>query len=513
VVERVEGTLDARDRLTEEKVYDAATGGTLTNTISYGYDTNGSLTSRIATAGGSLTEVWDVRGRLQSATDVQGSTNKQALYRYDPDGIRLREEVTTTTGGVTTKEIKLLVVDHQSPAGYAEVIEERTESGLIVATYVYGAGLDPISVARSGQPVGLYLVDGHSGVRQVIDLLTAAVLAGSRYDAFGNKVASAGTFSDPIGYRGERLDPVLAQHYFRGRPYQAPTGRFTAMDPQADTYANPLEVNRHTYAGADGIDNLDPSGQSFIASVGNFFVRASLFSFYLGTALTVFGVAAHVLGFREEAALIFDVAALSFAAAFAFATAFELWIAAAPATAFAADRVQRIGSRFQRMRPLDVQVRASQNPQSANYFAQFRGRTYANSTEVGDAGEAIVTQVLKDEGYRDIVAVKNRMNNGIDIVARAQNGRFVVFEVKTSNTGNLDKAQLSSRQQSMEAFLEEVLTQAASASGRYQNVDPATQDRARELLRAFLDDRKSVTGSVFGVDLQAEKIYVSPWPR
>ena len=119
MVERVEGTFDARDRLLEEKVYDAATGGTLTNTLTYGYDANGSLTSRTATAGGSLTQVWDVHGRLASATDVQDSTTRQALYRYDPDGIRLREEVTTTTGGVSTTEVRLLVVDHQSPLGYA----------------------------------------------------------------------------------------------------------------------------------------------------------------------------------------------------------------------------------------------------------------------------------------------------------------------------------------------------------------------------------------------------------
>ncbi|HXG12267.1 MAG TPA: hypothetical protein VNK04_21105 [Gemmataceae bacterium] len=33
IVERVEGTFDARDRLLEEKVYDAAVGGTLTNAV------------------------------------------------------------------------------------------------------------------------------------------------------------------------------------------------------------------------------------------------------------------------------------------------------------------------------------------------------------------------------------------------------------------------------------------------------------------------------------------------
>ncbi|HXG11572.1 MAG TPA: isopeptide-forming domain-containing fimbrial protein [Gemmataceae bacterium] len=257
------GTLTNSDRS------NAAVGGTLTNTLTYGYDTNGSLTSRTATTGGSLTQIWDVRGRLQSATDVQGGTTKQALYRYDPDGIRLREEVTTTTGGVTATEVRLLVVDHQSPAGYAEVIEERTDSDLIVASYVYGAGLDPISLARSGQPVGLYLADGHSGVRQVMDL-AAAVLAAYRYDAFGNLVAQApqpGGFVNPVGYRGERLDPVLGQYYLRARPYHPPTGRFTAMDPFPSFTTEPATLHKYLYAIADPISNVDPSGNSPLGTV------------------------------------------------------------------------------------------------------------------------------------------------------------------------------------------------------------------------------------------------------
>jgi RHS repeat-associated protein len=206
-------------------------------------------------------QVWDVRGRLASTTDVQGGTTKQALYGYDPDGIRLREQVTTTTGGMSTTDVRLLVVDHQSPPGYAEVIEERTESGLIVASYVYGAGLDPISVFRVGQPVGLYVPDGHSGVRQVVDLaVVAAVLSALRYDAFGNRVATAGTFSDVIGYRGERLDPVLAQYYLRARFYDPSAGRFTQRDPFFGNTQDPQSLHKYLYAYHDPVNRIDPSG-------------------------------------------------------------------------------------------------------------------------------------------------------------------------------------------------------------------------------------------------------------
>jgi RHS repeat-associated protein len=278
VVERVEGTFDVRDRLTQEQFYDAATGGTLTNTLTYGYDANGSLTTRTTTTGASLTQVWDVRGRLQSATDVQGGTTRQALYGYDPDGLRLREQVTTTTGMTSTTDVRLLVVDHLSPAGYAEVIEERTESSepLLVASYVYGAGLDPISVFRVGQPAGLYVPDGHSGVRQVVDLaVVAAVLAAYRYDTFGNKVATAGTFSDVIGYRGGRLDSVLGQHYFLARMYDPRNGRFTALDPFFGSLENPLSLHKYLYTHGDPVNRIDPSGR--LATLGGFILGGGLF--------------------------------------------------------------------------------------------------------------------------------------------------------------------------------------------------------------------------------------------
>ena len=59
---------------------------------------------------------------------------------------------------------------------------------------MYGRGLDPVSMSRDldGSPASLepalYLADGHSGVRQAIDLV-GAVLAAYRYDAFGSKVS------------------------------------------------------------------------------------------------------------------------------------------------------------------------------------------------------------------------------------------------------------------------------------------------------------------------------------
>jgi RHS repeat-associated protein len=169
----------------------------------------------------------------------------------------------------STTDVRLLVVDHLSRAGYAEVIEERTESGLIVASYLYGAGLDPISVFRLGQPVGLYVPDGHSGVRQVVDLAgVAAVLAAYRYDAFGNKVAqaTAGTFTDVVGYRGERFDVTFGQYHMRERPYHPPTGRFNGLDSFVGRMRNPQSLHKYVYGHNDPVNNIDPTGRFSLAS-------------------------------------------------------------------------------------------------------------------------------------------------------------------------------------------------------------------------------------------------------
>lgn len=60
-----------------------------------------------------------------------------------------------TEGGNTLSD----VIDPLNPSGYARVIEERA-SGVLVARYVYGAGLDPIAMDRGGVP-SLYLDGGH----------------------------------------------------------------------------------------------------------------------------------------------------------------------------------------------------------------------------------------------------------------------------------------------------------------------------------------------------------------
>ena len=259
IVKQVASTFDERDQLQTE-----ATTGAGAGTLAVGYDANGSLTTTTKDGLLQSTRVYDARGRLAELRDGVGAT--AATYRYTVDGLRAGQ----TEGGATT----LHLVDGLSPSGFGQVVEERTAGGLVVAQYVYGLGLDPISMSRdlNGTPAtlepALYLADGNSGVRQVIDL-AGVVLAAYRYDAFGAKVSDvqqAGGLVNPIGYRGERYDATLGNYNLRARHYDPRAGRFTSMDPEQGNYDDVLQSMRYGYAGHNPVMHSDPSGREF--SVG-----------------------------------------------------------------------------------------------------------------------------------------------------------------------------------------------------------------------------------------------------
>jgi RHS repeat-associated protein len=265
--ERTDATFDARDRLLQEQLFNAATGGTLQDTITYGYDANGSLTSRqtapLVGSAQKTDETWDLRGRQSGATVSTWNgtiwvVQTTAGYKYTADGIRS----SVTENAVTT----MYAIDAMSPSGYAQVIDELVGTTL-VASYVYGAGLDPISMNRdtNGSPLSLesslFLADGHSGVRQAVNAIGGAILAAYRFDAFGNKMATAGTLVNPIGYRGERFDSTLGQYYLRARFYDPRSGRFTRLDPFDGERRIPMSFHKYGYSSVNPVNNSDPSGR------------------------------------------------------------------------------------------------------------------------------------------------------------------------------------------------------------------------------------------------------------
>ena len=227
-----------------------------TTTITNGYNSNGSLITKTQ---GSQTDTysWDVRGRMIGSS-VNGVLSS---YQYTPDGIR-----SAVTGGSNTT---LYIVDEMSPSGYAQVVEELTTGGALLAQYVYCVGLDASAVFRPDQGGGVYLSDGHSGIRQVLNG-AGTVVWSQRYDAFGNaQRTNPGSFTNTLSYCGERFDATLGQYNLRARYYDPRAGRFTGMDPFGGNYGDPLQSMRYGYAGGNPIGGMDPSGKmSFAVSSG-----------------------------------------------------------------------------------------------------------------------------------------------------------------------------------------------------------------------------------------------------
>jgi hypothetical protein len=81
------------------------------------------------------------------------------------------------------------------------------------------------------------------------------------------------------------------------------------------------------------------------------------------------------------------------------------------------------------------------------------------SKAIGDIGEEIATNMPREHKIVISVAIKNASNNGIDIIAKFPDGRFLVFEVKTTVDGIIKE--LSARQSDMGWFIQDVARQAA----------------------------------------------------
>src|SRR5208283_4633355 len=206
------------------------------------YDANGNT----LTTGGK-TFAYDFENRLKS---LNGGT---VTIQYDADGNR----VAKTVAGVTTRYL----VDDLNPTGYAQVVEEVT-AGAVTRQYTYG--LQRISqtqqIANAWTPT-FYGYDGGGTVRLLTDN-TGTVTDTYDYDAWGNTVNTTGSTPNVYLYRGEQYDADLDLYYLRARNFNPVAGRFLTTDPNAGNITAPSTLHRYTYAGADPVNRLDPTGRA-----------------------------------------------------------------------------------------------------------------------------------------------------------------------------------------------------------------------------------------------------------
>ncbi len=230
----VASTYDDRDRLLTA----AAT--------SYGWDTNGNLTSQDGTSYG-----WDFENRLTSATLPDGTVIETT---YDADGNRVRTSVTTPGGGTAT------VVDY--------LIDTTGFLSHVVADVV-GGQVQTLYTRADDQLIGLYRpvsdasryyhADGLGSVRVLSDEAGAGTDR-YNYTAFGELLTHTGSDLQPYRFAGEPFDPDTGFSYNRARWLDVVSGRFVATDAVTGRQIEPVTLHKYLYANLEPVRRLDPTG-------------------------------------------------------------------------------------------------------------------------------------------------------------------------------------------------------------------------------------------------------------
>lgn len=225
--------------------YTALTG---TGAATLTYDASGNLLND-----GSQTYTYDAENRILA---VNGGIT--ASYLYDALGRRIRK----TTGGAVTNYF------------YAEqeIIEERNASDAVVATYVYGEGLDEILNMKRGGKNYFY---HHNHLGSVVALTNASgqMVEQYGYDAFGQititdsagAVITTSVIGNVFTYTSRVLDFETSNYQYRFRDYSAGLGRFKQRDPLG--FAD--DLSHYTYVGDNPLTRTDPLGQSWFDEFAN----------------------------------------------------------------------------------------------------------------------------------------------------------------------------------------------------------------------------------------------------
>jgi RHS repeat-associated protein len=219
--------------------YNASNELTSSSVAAYTYDNNGNTLSKTTTAG-ATSYTWDFENRLSSVTlPGRGGT---VNFKYDPFGRRIEK---ASPAGTTVY-------------GYDgdNVVQELDGSGLVIARYTQGTGVDEPLAMTQGLTTSYFHADGLGSITSLTN--SAGNLAASYvYDSFGNLTASTGTITNPFQYTGREFDSETGLYYYRARYYDPMSGRFLSEDPLRFV---DVGSNLYAYVGNSPTNLVDPSG-------------------------------------------------------------------------------------------------------------------------------------------------------------------------------------------------------------------------------------------------------------
>ena len=170
---------------------------------------------------------------------------------------------------------------YHNPTGYSQIVEEEV-NGAVTRRYTLGHWIISETQNINGTwATSFYGYDGHNSVRFPTNA-AGTVTDNYTFDAFGIKIAGAGTTPNQILYSGEYLDLGTGNYDLRNRIYRQNTRTFLT----ADTTPGQLP---YVYTADNPVMFADPSGHDFtIADITVSFAINSAITAGLDVAGNVF---------------------------------------------------------------------------------------------------------------------------------------------------------------------------------------------------------------------------------
>ncbi|BBC29386.1 hypothetical protein SGFS_006800 [Streptomyces graminofaciens] len=227
------------------------TSGTATQTDTFTYDDNGTMTQRVeepAAAEKTTTDyTWTKLAQLSTVKTTKPSGSELTRYAYDADGnLLLRttpQETVASFGGTelrTTNGTKVTATRYYTNG--AATVAMRTTKG---------------TTATNGKLTYL-LADTQASTQLTVDASTGTPTR-RRYTPFGDERNGTLPTGTDNGFLGKTEDTSTGLSLLGARAYDPHLGRFLSPDPLSAPYS-PQNLSAYSYSRNDPINYSDPSG-------------------------------------------------------------------------------------------------------------------------------------------------------------------------------------------------------------------------------------------------------------
>jgi RHS repeat-associated protein len=237
--------------------YTTGTNNQLTSdgTWTYTYDAEGNLIQKVNSTA-TWTYGYDNLDRLVSVQEVTTTgTQLQVTYVYDIFNNRVEEDKWKASTG-TTATLRHAFDDQ------GNIWADVTTTGMLLARYVYGDGVDqiwaraiPSGLTNAG--VTWYITDRLGSVRDLMDN-SGTIQDHIDYDGFGKVSETNSSFGDSRKFTGREFDYDTGLQYNRARYYDPATGRWVSEDPMGFGAG---DGNLYRYISNQSTNATDPNGE------------------------------------------------------------------------------------------------------------------------------------------------------------------------------------------------------------------------------------------------------------